>query len=320
MAKRKIETKNKNIETDVLNEKIEKIVKKKRTKTGIPATLSILPLRDIVIFPNMIFPVLIGRSSSLSAISEAQDRDKFIFVSAQKDPTKEELEIEDLYEYGTVAKILQIIRLPNNLLKVLLEGFFQAKIEKEVSNSPFFEAKIKIIQQEYDENDAKLKAIIRRSAELFGDYVKSDKNLPPEIISAFNNIENPSQKLYYAGANIRTKIDNKQKILEQIDIYQQFFELNKLLVSEIELVKLENEIDTKIHDSMQKNQRKYYIQEQIRMLQNELNEDNEETNPDIAKIIEMFSKSKLPVDVQQKVEDEIERLRKTPQIILIFLM
>ena len=144
MAKRKpseedVKTK---VSTEEL-EKIEKIVKKKKSKSGIPTALSILPLRDIVIFPNMIFPVLIGRSSSLSAISEAQDRDKFIFVSAQKDPAKEELEIEDLYEYGTVAKILQIIRLPNNLLKVLLEGFFQAKkIVWENSHTIFYRPNI----------------------------------------------------------------------------------------------------------------------------------------------------------------------------------
>ncbi len=280
-------------------------------ETSIPKRLSILPLRDIIIFPNMIFPILIGRPSSLKAVSEALERDKFIFVSAQKSPFLEDIDYKDLYKFGTVAKIIQIIRLPNNLLKVLIEGFFQAKIVKRIPNDSFIEAEVKIIIQNYEDKDPKLQALIRRASELFNEYVKNDKNLPPEIINAFDSIVNPQQKLYYGAANIRTKLEAKQKILEQIDIFKQYLELNTLLTSEIEMMKLENEIDSKVQNSIQQNQRKYYIQEQIRALQQELGDDEgSSVQPDIAKLRAMLDMAKMPEHAKNKAEEELERLKK----------
>jgi ATP-dependent Lon protease len=232
--------------------KLKELIKPETLATSIPKKLSVLPLRDIIIYPNMIFPILIGRSASLAAINEAIDRDKFIFVSAQKDPLVENLELKHVYKFGTVSRIIQVLRLPNNLLKVLVEGFFQAKITKKIQNEDFLEAEIKIIEQHYDAEDMELKALIRRATELFEEYVKNDKNLPPEVISAFDNIVEPTQKLYYGAANIRTSLGAKQIILEKTDIYKQYFELNKLLSNEIELKKLENEIDIKIQDTIQK--------------------------------------------------------------------
>jgi ATP-dependent Lon protease len=198
------------------------------------------------------------------------------------------------------------------LLKVLVEGFFQAKIIKKVPNTEFLEAEIQIIEQQFDAEDSKLKALMRRAAELFSEYVKSDRNLPPETVSAFEGIENPSQKLYYGAANIRTKLEAKQKILELTNIYKQYFELNRLLVLEIEMKKLENEIDIKVQDSIQKSQRKYYIQEQIRALNQELGDDvSDDVKPDIAKIREMIDKAELPEDAKAKANEELERLKKT---------
>jgi len=314
MAKKKITRKIKGFENispeDLL--KLKELISPDTLATNIPKKLTILPLRDIIIFPNMIFPVLIGRTASLKAVNEAIDRDKFIFVSAQKDPLLEELELKNLYKYGTVAKIIQVLRLPNNLLKVLVEGFFQARVKKAIPNEEFLEAEIEIIEQQYDAEDAKLQALIRRASELFSEYVRSDRNLPPEVISAFDSIINPSQKLYYGAANVRTVLESKQKILDITDIYKQYFELNKLLASEIELKNLENEIDTKIQDSMQKNQRKYYIQEQIKALHQELGEDlDDDIKPDIAKIREMLDKAELPEHAKQKTDEELERLKKT---------
>lgn len=302
------------ISPEEMNKLKEMLMDKQALKSSIPTKLSVLPLRDIIIFPNMIFPILIGRTSSLRAVSEALDRDKFIFVSAQLNPMQEDLELSDVYQYGTVAKIIQVVRLPNNLLKVLVEGFFQAKITRHIKNDLFIEASVKIIQQEYDEKNVKLQALMRRASELFSEYVKGDRNLPPEIATAFDVIENPSHKLYYGAANIRAKIEDKQKILSETDIEKQFFALNSLLVSEIEFSKLESEIDTKIQDSLQKNQRKFYIQEQIRALQNELGEDEEDADSDVAKLRVLLEKADLPKAVQAKADEELNRLKKTHSI------
>ena len=151
-----------------------------KKKPSIPKKITVLPLRDVVLFPNMIFPVLIGRSSSLKAVSEAMERDKFIFVAAQKDPSIEEPTQLDIYKHGTVAKILQVLRLPNNLLKVLVEGVFQGKITSFVKNTDFLEAKVDIIHPKFDEKDVELQAMVRRTSERFADYVKTNRNLAPE--------------------------------------------------------------------------------------------------------------------------------------------
>jgi len=294
-------------------QKIHEFIRPEILASSIPKHLTILPLRDVIIYPYMIFPILIGRSTSLSAVNKALDNDKFIFVAAQKTADKEDLGIKDIYEYGTVAKIIQVIKLPNNLVKILIEGLFQAKIIKQVSNKndDSLEAKIKIITPVYNFEDKKLQALIRRASDLFEDYVKIDRFLPPEVIYAFENILDPIQKLYYAAANIRTKLALKQEILNVTDIYKQFFELNKLLLSEIELKILETEIDHKIHDTMQKTQKKFYIQEQIKILNQELGDDvDDEIKPDIARIKELLDKANMPEYAKTKADEEISKLRK----------
>jgi ATP-dependent Lon protease len=294
-------------------QRLQELIRPEVLATSVPKYLTILPLRDILIYPYMIFPILIGRSESLSAVNKALDNDKFIFVSSQKQANKEKLEIKDIYEYGTVARIIQIIKLPNNLVKVLIEGFFQAKIVKQINNKDnnCLEAEIKIITPDFELSDKKLQALMRRASELFEEYIKIDRMLPPEIIYAFENITEPTQKLYYGAANIRTKLALKQELLNITDIYKQYFELNKLLLSEIELKKLEDEIDDKIQDTIQKSQRKYYIQEQIKLLNKELGDDvDEDIKPDIARIKELLKKAKLPEYAKTKANEEINRLKK----------
>jgi ATP-dependent Lon protease len=278
---------------------------------AIPTTLTILPLRDIVIFPNMIFPVLIGRASSLKAVAEAVERDKFIFVTAQKNPNTDEPGFEDIFNYGTIAKIIQILRLPNNLLKVLVDGVFHAKILKPSKAKDYLEASIKLINLNFDDKDQELKAMIRHTSELFSQYIKQKMNMPPDIIAAFDNIDDPSKKLYYAAANVQAKVEVKQKLLELKTIKEQYFELSSILHTELELLKLEDEIDNKVHDSIQKNQRRYYIQEQIRALQKELGEE-EDLSPELITIRAAIDKADMPEEILAKANEEFEKLKKTP--------
>jgi len=186
-----------------------------KQKVDVPKQLTIIPLRDIVIYPNMIFPILIGRTSSLKAVADAVDRDKFVFVVAQKNPNTEEPTFEDIYKHGTIAKIIQVLRLPNNLLKVLVEGLFQAVIEEEIDNKTYLEANVKQIPIKYNEKDKELIGLQRHASILFKEYIQSNAQLPPDIIGAYENINDPLKKLYYASANINTKPEKKQEILEQ---------------------------------------------------------------------------------------------------------
>ncbi len=292
---------------DVLNS-IENSDKKSET---IPKRLTVLPLRDTIIFPYMIFPVLIGRTASLRAVAESIERGKYIFVSAQKNPQVEDPEFDDIYSFGTTAKIIQVLRLPNNLLKVLVEGLFQSRIVKQMPNKEWMEAEIKQVKTDYDEKDKELQALIRHSSELFEQYVKGSHNLPSDLIAAYQNIDDPHRKLYFAASNIRQGVDIKQRILQASSFKKQYFELLSIMSSELDMLKMENEIDTKVHSSIQRNQKKFYIQEQIRALQKELG-DEEELLPELLALKKALDEAGLPAHAKEKANEEFERLKKTP--------
>jgi ATP-dependent Lon protease len=280
------------------------------SKTEIPEKLTVLPLRDILIFPHMIFPVLIGRTSSLKSVAEAVERDKYIFVTAQKNPNIDEPDYKDLYAHGTIAKIIQVLRLPNNLLKVLVEGLFQGKMVERHKKKEFMEAGVRPLEIKYKEDDKELSALIRHNGDLFGEYIKQNESLPPDIITAYDNIDDPSRKLFYAAANVQAKIESRQKILQQTHLKKQYFTLSKILSAELEMLKLEDEIDSKVHSSIQKTQKKFFIQEQIRALQKELGDDDE-TSPELSAIKGEIEKADMPEEVREKAFEELSRLKKT---------
>ena len=277
---------------------------------SVPEQLTVLPLRDMIIFPYMIFPILIGRTSSLKAVSQALERDKFIFAVTQIQAGIDEPALKDVYEHGTICKILQVIRLPNNLLKVLVEGVFHGRIEHSIENAECLEAKITILKHDDISIDAEQEAYIRRTQDAFSSYVSTNKHLPPEIQSAFENIEDPVRKLYYAAANIDKNVHSKQEILQQTSLKMQYKQLLNVLKDEIEVLKLEEELDTKVSDSIQKTQRKYYIQEQIRALQKELDGD-EELTPEMLTILRGIEESGMPEEVKTRVMEEFDKFKKT---------
>jgi ATP-dependent Lon protease len=296
---------------DNFDESLLKLDIANKLNVSIPKTLNILPLRDIIIFPYMIFPVLIGRASSLRAVAEAVDKEKFIFVTAQRNSAIEEPTFDDIYQYGTTARIIQLLRLPNNLVKVLVEGIFQSKIKKPKKRTDYLSAEITQLPIHYVEGDKELEATMRHTSELFIQYVKENRNLPPDIIGAYENINDPVRKLFFAAANVQQKVEVKQVILEKTNLKEQYFELAKIISAELELLKLEDEIDSKVQDTIHKTQKKFFIQEQIRALQKELGED-EESLPELAAIKEAIEKADMPEMVKNKAYEEFERLKKTP--------
>ena len=219
----------------------------------IPETLPILPLRDIVIFPYMIFPVLVGREQSINSANYALDHTKYIFLSTQKKSNIEDPDPSDLYKEGTIAKIVQILKLPNGLLKILVDGLLQARIIEFTDRKDFFEGKIEIIVPETS-NDHEMNALIRQMSQLFKDYVKISRNVPNETIAAFDNIEEPDRKIFYAAANINQSIEVKQNILNKYTLKDQYYEVIKILNSEIDILKIEKEIDNKVQENISKSQ------------------------------------------------------------------
>jgi ATP-dependent Lon protease len=277
----------------------------------IPLRMPVLPLRDVVIFPTMIFPVLVGRESSLRAVNEALESEKFLFLAPQRNPLTEEPGKDDIFHDGTVAKIIQILKLPNGLMKILVDGVVQASITKFVSNSKFLEATIEVHDIPVA-MDSELDALLRHTSSLFAEYVHLNRNVPSEVLVAFENTREPRRKLFYIAANILQNVEVKQKILELKGIREQLHEIIRILNSEIDVLKIEKDIDSKVHDNIAKSQRKYFIQEQIRILQDELGEDD--SSPELLKLRDDIRKSKMPKHAEEKAVEEYQKLKKIPPL------
>ncbi len=277
---------------------------------NIPKILPVLPLRDNVIFPYMIFPVLVGREQSIKAANYSIERSKYIFLSAQKKPNIEEPMSDDIFREGTIAKIIQILKLPNGLMKILVDGLIQGKINRFTANNEFFEAEVEIVMPEVTEHK-ELNALIRQMTNLFKEYVKINRSIPSEALSAYENIDEADRKLFYVSANINQSIEVKQSVLQKFTLKDQLYEVIKILSSEIDILQVEKEIESKVQENIARTQRKFIIQEQIRILQDELG-DEEEISPEFAKLKERINKAKMPKEARDKTLEELNKLKKTP--------
>jgi len=278
--------------------------------TEIPTRLPVLPLRDVVVFPSMIYPVLLGRDSSLRAATSSIDQHKFIFLSAQRNPEIEEPSREDIYREGTVAKIVQIMKLANGLMKILVDGSAQAKIVTFVDNERFLEADIEIAAP-VDEMTTELDALARHAAQLFADFTRLSRTSPADALSSFNALADPRRKLYFIASSINQGVELKQKILQRTSLKEQYIELTQLLAAEVDILKIENDIDSKVHDSIQRSQKKFLIQEQIRILQDELGSE-EVLSPELTKLQEQIKKARMPKEINERAMEEFTKLKKTP--------
>ena len=277
----------------------------------LPTELPVLPLKDLVVFPYMVFPILAGRQSSINAINKSIESDKFILLLTQIDESVEETDEKNLYRTGVIAKILQVLKMPNGLVKVLVDGITPAKVQSFTPGS-FLTAQVSIAFTSI-KDDTELRALIRRASKVFKEYIESNKEFPQETYSAYESIKEPDRKLYYIASTLNLDAHKKQRILETTDLHSQYYELLYALSSELEILNVEKDIDDKVYQAMQKNQRKFIVQEQIRILQEELGEDID-TDPDLIKIREKIDSAGMPEPVLKKAMDEFNKLRKTPQM------
>ncbi len=287
------------------------IINVSESQGAIPPKLPVLPLRDVVVFPYMIFPVLVGRESSLRAVNEALERNKYIFLAAQKSSVTEDPGMDDIHHEGTVAKIVQILKLPNGLMKILVDGLIQAHISTVVPNERFLEAEIALAGPT-GPMDSELDALLRHTSTLFAEYVHLNRNVPSEVLVAFENTKDPRRRMYYIASNILQGVDVKQKILQLNTMREQLHELIRILNSENDVLKIEKEIDTKVHDNIARSQRKFFIQEQIRILQDELGD--EDASPEAAKLREDIQRAKMTKEAEEKAMEELAKLKKTPPL------
>ncbi len=275
---------------------------------AIPGNLPVMPLRDIVLFPGTIYPLLIGRSASLRVIENAAAGDKLILLLAQKDASSEDVSPEKLYKTGVVGKITQVLRLPTGMTKILVEVIKRAEAVRFVLDDDILAADIKLIPtgEGFDKKD---RAALRRAINIFRNYVALNDNLPEELLLALDQIQQPQQLADYMSAYIECDFKKRQKILENRELYNQLLYLSRLLKEEIEILQLEKSIDSMTREKMAKSQKVYYLQEQMRLIRRELGDEADEEDDDIIlEYRDRIHKARMSKEAREKAYEELDRL------------
>jgi ATP-dependent Lon protease len=269
--------------------------------------LPVLPLRDVVVYPHMVIPLFVGREKSINALEAAMAEDKQILLVAQKSATQDDPEQGDIYTIGSLSTILQLLKLPDGTVKVLVEGSQRAEISRFVADDPFFKAEIAVLPQEkLDERESEV--LSRSVIAQFDQYVKLNKKVPPEILTSLAGIDDPDRLADTVAAHMSLKIEEKQKILEIRSARERLEHLIGLMESEIDLLQVEKRIRNRVKRQMEKSQREYYLNEQMKAIQKELGELEDAPNEieDLARRIEESGMSK---EAKEKVTAELNKLK-----------
>lgn len=270
--------------------------------------LPLIPLRGISIFPNMIIHFDVGREKSKAAIEAAMEKQTDIFLATQKDYEIEDPEIGDIYDIGTICKVKQIIKLPNDVIRVLVEGLDRGEIKELDSSEEYLKVSVKRIEEPSNEEYENIEAYINSLRKSFSKYIKASGNIRNNVISIFDTIENYSELVDVVASYVIVDEDKKQEILQEINCINRIEKLLVILENEIDIINVEKKIGRKLKESVDKSQREYYIREQIRVLQEEIGEDDEDKK-EISKYEERIKKAKLPKHVREKAESELSRLK-----------
>ncbi|MGB1215803.1 MAG: endopeptidase La [Pikeienuella sp.] len=277
-------------------------------QTSDVVTLPVLPLRDIVVFPHMIVPLFVGREKSVRALESVMKEDKEILLASQRDPSEDNPQPEDIYEIGAVANVLQLLKLPDGTVKVLVEGKARARIEGFVENDEFFEAQAAIVEETEDDADA-IEALSRNISDEFERYVKLNKNVPQEAVGTIGEIEDAAKLADTIAGHLAVKLSEKQSLLETLDVGARLEKIYGLMQGEISVLRVEKKIKTRVKTQMERTQREYYLNEQMKAIQKELGE-NEEGKDDAAEFEEKIGATKLSKEADEKARAELKKLRQ----------
>lgn len=272
--------------------------------------IPLLPLRGILVFPYMIIHLDVGREKSISALEESMVHDRQIMLATQKEAQNDAPNPEDVFTFGTVAEIKQLLKLPGGTIRVLVEGLHRAEILNYVEMDPFYKVEI----QEFDEAEVKtpeIEALTRTAIHQFEQWVKLSKKIPPETLVSVVVVEEPGRLTDLIASHLALKIEDKQALLDAVDIKERLSKLCEILGREMEILELEKRINVRVRKQMEKTQKEYYLREQLKAIQKELGEKDDRT-AEAEEYRERLSKAELPQDVADKINKEIERLEKMP--------
>lgn len=267
--------------------------------------LPVLPLRDVVVYPHLVIPLFVGRTKSVKALEIASDGDKQILLVAQKSANKDEPDADDLYEVGTVATVLQMLKLPDGTVKVLVEGLQRAKVSAFTETEECFAARAELIEDA--ESDNEIQALMRTVFTQFDQYVKLNKKIPPEILTSLATIDEASRLADTIAAHLTLKLDEKQKILEMFSVAERLEHLLRLMEGEIDILQVEKRIRGRVKRQMEKTQREYYLNEQVKAIQKELGEQDE--NAEMEELEKRIDAARMPKEALAKVSSELKKLK-----------
>ncbi|PJG81890.1 endopeptidase La [Caviibacterium pharyngocola] len=277
----------------------------KRTKQK---NLPVLPLRDVVVFPYMVMPLFVGRSRSVKSLNEAMESGKQLLLVSQKQPDLEDPTVDDMYDIGTVANIIQLLKLPDGMIKVLVEGQQRARIRYIEDNGEFFSANVDLIDSELGD-ETELDVAKNAVLTAFENYVHLNKKLQPDIVGALKRIDDFERLSDTIAAHIPVSVRQKQSALELTNVEERFEYLLGLLESETDLLQVEKRIRGRVKKQMEKSQRDYYLNEQIKAIQKELGEGNENSLDEVERLRQKVEEAKMPTEAREKVESELQKLK-----------
>jgi ATP-dependent Lon protease len=276
--------------------------------SGQVETLPLLPLRDVVIFPYMVAPLFVGREKSIRALEEAMKKNKEIFLVAQKDAKTNDPSEKDIYDIGTIGTIVQMLRLPDGTVKVLVEGKGRACVKNYLPNKSYFMVEVETVP-EADKIGVETEALIRTLVTAFENYVKLNKKIPSEVLVTVSSIEEPGRLSDTISSHLSFKLEDKQEILETLNPAERLEKIYEKIQSEVEIMQIEKKIRGRVKKQMEKAQKEYYLTEQMRAIQKELGE-KDDLKSEIQEFEDKLKKKKMPEEAEQKVKKEIKKLKQ----------
>ncbi|MDD9911027.1 MAG: endopeptidase La [Ahrensia sp.] len=268
----------------------------------------VLPLRDTVVFPHMIVPLFVGREKSIAALDEVMEHDKQILLVTQKDATHDDPDPSGLYDIGTLATVLQLLKLPDGTVKVLVEGYDRAAVTRFTHRSDYYEA-YAVAAPDMDEDEVQIEALARSVMAEFEGYVKLNKKVSPEVVSAVTQIDDYAKLADTVASHLAVKISDKQDILSLLSVRERLEKVLGMMESEISVLQVEKRIRGRVKRQMEKTQREYYLNEQMKAIQKELG-DGDEGRDEIAELEGKIKKTKLSKEAREKAEAEFKKLKQ----------
>ncbi len=271
--------------------------------------MPVLPLRDVVVYPHMVIPLFVGREKSIRALERAMEHDKKIFLVAQKDAGQDEPNPDDIYRIGTISTILQLLKLPDGTVKVLVEGGERARVEAFVDDEEFFGAELTVLESTQDEDEGRELEVLTRSVlTQFEQYVKLNKKVPPEILASLTGIDDPGRLADTIAAHLSVKIEQKQAILEIESKRERLEHIIAQLEGEIDVLQIEKRIRGRVKQQMEKSQREYYLNEQMKAIQKELGDMDDAPN-EIEDLARKIEEAGMPKEAREKATSELNKLK-----------